>query len=93
MDGFVERTAERIRERVADFEADTIRLPRLVADLEVLIASLEGEAPDALVADLQSAWWPLELVNATAIEAGASTLTSEQAETVQNALARLLALL
>jgi hypothetical protein len=93
MEGFVERTGERMRERVADFESDAIRLPRLVADLEVLIASLEGEAPAQLVADLQSAWWPLELVNATAIEAGASTLTTEQAEAVENAVVRLLALL
>jgi hypothetical protein len=41
MDGFVERTGER-------------------------------------VADLQSAWWPLELVDATAIDAGTSALTAEQ---------------
>jgi hypothetical protein len=93
MDGFVERTGERMRERIADFESDAIRLPRLVADLEVLIASLEGEAPPALVADLQSAWWPLELVNATMIEAGAATLTAEQVETVEAAIANLLALL
>jgi hypothetical protein len=92
MDGFVERTGERMRERVADFESGAIGLPRLVADLEALIASLEGDAPPKLVADLQSAWWPLELVNATAIDTGAP-LTAEQQETVKRAAADLLGLL
>ena len=92
MDGFVERTGERMRERVADFESGAIRLPRLVADLEALIASLEGDAPPKLVADLQSAWWPLELVNATVIDTGTPP-TAEQLETVKRANADLLGLL
>jgi hypothetical protein len=45
-----------------------------------------------LVADPQSAWWPLALVNATAIDTGAP-LTAEQQETVKRASADLLGLL
>jgi hypothetical protein len=93
MDGFVERTGERMRERIADYESGAIGLPRLVADLEALIASLEGDAPPKFVADLQSAWWPLELVNATVIDAGASALTEAQQETVERAVVDLLGLL
>lgn len=61
MSSFVERTGERMRERIAGYQAGERSLRALVADLEALIASLEGEAPAALVADLQSAWWPLEM--------------------------------
>jgi hypothetical protein len=92
MDGFVERMAERMRERIADYESGAIGLPRLVSELEALIASLEGDAPPKLVADLQSAWWPLELVNATAIESGAP-LTAEQLQIIKRARADLHSLL
>jgi hypothetical protein len=40
---------------------------------------VEGDAPPKLVADLQSAWWPLELVNATAIASGAASTAEQQA--------------
>ena len=75
-------------------EAGAISLSRLVGDSEALIASLDGELDAERVDELQSASWPLELVNATAIDQGHTELSPRQRQDVEDAcreLRRLLA--
>jgi len=85
MSEIAERAASLMRQRLADFEADRIGLSRLVGDLEALIASLEDELHADRIDELQSAWWPLEVANATAIDQGRVELSAEQREEVEAA--------
>lgn len=93
MSEVAERTASLMRDRLAEFEAGRIGLSRLVGDLEALIASLDGELDPDRVDELQSAWWPLELVNATAIDQGRKELSPQQRQDVEGACRELRGLL
>jgi hypothetical protein len=88
-----ERTASLMRERIAELEAGRIGVSRLVGDLEALIASLDGEVASERVDELQSAWWPLELGNATAIDHGRAELSLSQRQEVEDACRELRRLL
>jgi hypothetical protein len=57
----------------------------LVSRLSGLIDALVGEAQQDWIEELQSAWWPLEYVNAAALDAGRRELSEREIRAISEA--------
>jgi hypothetical protein len=74
-------------------EGDVAGLDRLVGRLSGSIDALVGKVDAEWLEELRSAWWPLEYVNASVLDADRLALTAAEVRSVSEARDEFLALL